>query len=370
MVDLWGPDAFGAAQAASVRPTYSPDNGAGDPETWYQDCTSPSSDDGTEWRSAALNILLAQMRGVARKSGVAISNLDDLLLAGAVRKQGLNFIPTIGGTANALTATLDPVPADWAALTGTPFRFVVTTTNTGAATLNLNGLGAKDIVYPGDNSPMLAGELRVGAVRTGLYDGTRVQLIDAGSRARAGVAFRGMQLFTASGTFTPATYGLTALDRILVFAWGAGGGGSSVASTWGGAGGGGGLGIKSADCPASPVTVTIGGGGAGTNGGGSGGTGGTTSFGSVVSATGGAGGTSGPGSGGSGSGGDVNMTGSQGGDVINDVVAFAAGGAAPFMGGSAVGAGAASSPIGAGGWARSNGPDAASGSAGAVLVIF
>lgn len=370
MVDLWGPDAFGAAQAASVRPSYVPTNGAGDPETWAQDCTSPAADDGTEWRSALLNILLAQLRGVPRKSGVAISNLDDLLLARAIRSQGLNFVPTIGGTANALTATLDPAPADWAALTGTPFRFVVGTTNTGAATLNLNGLGAKDIVYPGDNSPLLAGELIVGAVRTGLYDGTRVQLIDAGSRARAGVSFRGMVLFTVSGTFTPATYGLTIRDRLLIFCWGAGGGGCAAASTWGGAGGGGGLSIKSADCPASPVTVTVGAGAAGDPGGTPAGAGGTTSFGSISSATGGGGGGSGPGAGGVGVGGDANFSGASGGDVINDVIAFADGGAAPLMGGSSVGSPNGTNPIGSGGWARSNGGAAGNGQSGAVLAIY
>lgn len=200
MVDLWGPAAFGAAQAASVRPSYAPTNGGGDPETWAQDCSSPAADDGTEWRSALLNILLAQLRGVPRKSGVAVSNLDDLLLARAIRSQGLNYIPTIGGTENALTATLDPAPADWAALTGTPFRFVVSTTNTGAATLNLNGLGARDIVYPGDNSPILAGELPAGAVRTGLYDGTNVQLIDAGSSQLFGAPVGQCQLRYVSAT--------------------------------------------------------------------------------------------------------------------------------------------------------------------------
>lgn len=187
---------------------------------------------------------------------------------------------------------------------------------------------------------------------------------------RRRVGWRGMVLFTSSGTFTPATYSLTTDDRLLVFAWGAGGGGSSIAGTWGGAGGGGGLGIKSTDCPASPTTVTIGAGGAGTNGGGAGGNGGTTSFGAIVSATGGIGGSTGGSAGGAGSGGDVNMTGGQGGDIINDVLASAVGGAAPFMGGSTINATSGNWPIGAGGWARSNGPDAASGNSGAVLVIY
>lgn len=47
------------------------------------------------------------------------------------------------GTANAITATLSPVPA--ALVDGMPIRLRVPTTNTGACTLNLNGLGAKAI---------------------------------------------------------------------------------------------------------------------------------------------------------------------------------------------------------------------------------
>lgn len=96
----------------------------------------------------------------------------------SVRSQLLNY-RAVGGTANALTATLDPVPASWAALVGVPFRLLIGATNTGAATLNLNGLGAKSIVYPGDNANVVSDELVAGSVRTVIYDGTRVQLADA-----------------------------------------------------------------------------------------------------------------------------------------------------------------------------------------------
>lgn len=366
MVDLWGPDAFGAGQAASVRPSYVPTNGAGDPETWAQDCSSPAADDGTEWRSALLNILLAQLRGVPRKSGVAVSNLDDLLLARAIRSQGLNFIPTIGGTANALTATLDPAPADWVALTGTPFRFVVSTANTAAATLNLNGLGAKDIVYPGDNSALLAGELRAGAVRTGLYDGTNVQLIDVGSRARAGVAFRGVTAFFANGTFDPSPLGLSVQDRILVLCWGGGGGGASTISSGGAGGGAGGLAIRSMDCPASPVSITIGAGGAGNSAGSNGAAGGTTSFGPHCSATGGGGATGGAGVGGGGVGGTLNLPGGYGCDLLAGPD-WAAGGSAPFMGPGLINNGG-NNPIGAGGGTDS--VNAYAGAPGAVIVFY
>lgn len=369
MVDLWGPDAFGAAQAAASRPSFSPDNGAGDPDTWYQDCSSPSADDGTEWRSAALNILLEQLRGVVRKSGQADSNLDDLLLSRAIRSQRLNYVATVGGTANALTATLDPVPADWASLTGVPLRIRVANANTGAATLNLNALGARDIVYPGDNSPMLAGELTAGAVRTVLYDGTRLQLLDAGSRVRAGVSWRGMVPFTGSGTFNPATYGLTTTDRILVMLWGAGGGAASIQSGFGGAGGGGEFRMGVFSCPASPATVTIGAGGAGNNVGSNGLAGGTTSFGALMSAIGGGGGTGGAGAGGSGgSGGQVALPGGDGGDILSAGTPYSPGGAAAFMGPGLINN--AFNPYGSGGAATQTVPQAMSGAAGLAIVIY
>lgn len=264
----------------------------------------------------------------------------------AIRAQADNYLPTIGGSANALTATIAPIPPDWASLTGAPFRFVVSTTNTGAATLNLNGLGAKDIVYPGDNTPMLPGELIQGAVRTGLYDGTRVQMIDAGSRARAGVSWRGMVAIAATASFNPATYGLTSMDRMLVMLWGAGGGATSQTGGTGAGGSGGGFAMKIV--PAQSATVTIGAGGAGNTAGSNSVGGGTTSFGSVFSATGGQAAGAGPGAPGLGVGGDVNLAGSAGDDMLGSGHTFAKGGAAPLMG-LAGALNYASRPVGSGG---------------------
>ncbi len=82
---------------------------------------------------------------------------------------------TIGGTANALTMTLTPAPASWAALVNAPIRGIITTTNTGAATLNVNGLGAKTININGSNG-LLPGDLTAGAEVTFVYDGTNVQV--------------------------------------------------------------------------------------------------------------------------------------------------------------------------------------------------
>lgn len=136
--------------------------------------------------------------------------------------------------------------------------------------------------------------------------------------------FNTLQAFTSSGTYTPAT-GVT---RVFVEVWGAGGGGGGVVannriSSGGGAGG---YSCGFVDVTAgTPITVTVGTGGAGgANTGANGSAGGTSSFG-ALSATGGAAGTgSGAGSsdgtlyvggaGGAGSGGTLNLTGGKAGN--------------------------------------------------------
>lgn len=100
----------------------------------------------------------------------------------AERAQSLNY-RTAGGTANALTVTLDPVPANYTELLGAPLRVKIATTNTGAATLNVNGLGAKPIARIGSGAAMVAGDLVAGGIYSLVYDGTSFQVTGAGSNA-------------------------------------------------------------------------------------------------------------------------------------------------------------------------------------------
>jgi len=101
---------------------------------------------------------------------------------------------------------------------------------------------------------------------------------------------KNMQVFTASGTFTPPA----GVSRVRVRCWGAGGGGGMAIGAWqaGGAGGGGGYGEGFFDVtPGTGVAVTIGAGGTGgVTGSTFGQTGGVTSFGSLASVTGAIGG--------------------------------------------------------------------------------
>jgi hypothetical protein len=71
-----------------------------------------------------------------------------------------------GGTANALTATLPSPPEAYAE--GFEINGKIATTNTGPATLNVNGLGAKAIVGR-DGSALIAGDLVAGSVETMFY---------------------------------------------------------------------------------------------------------------------------------------------------------------------------------------------------------
>lgn len=74
-----------------------------------------------------------------------------------------------GGTADALTATLAPVPV--AASAGMTIRLLIAAANTGAATLNLNGLGALPIQHL-DGNALRADDLIADAVMEMVCTGT------------------------------------------------------------------------------------------------------------------------------------------------------------------------------------------------------
>lgn len=77
-----------------------------------------------------------------------------------------------GGT-DAYAITLSPAPSAYA--TGQTFYFKANTVNTGAATLNVNSLGAKTIVK-GVNTTLNDGDIAAGQFVTVIYDGTNFVL--------------------------------------------------------------------------------------------------------------------------------------------------------------------------------------------------
>lgn len=86
---------------------------------------------------------------------------------------------------NTLVVTLSPAPT--ALIAGVSLRFKNTTANTGAVTLNINGLGAKAIVKNGGVA-LSAGNLKAGGVYTVLFDGTSFILQGEGGEYGTAIA--------------------------------------------------------------------------------------------------------------------------------------------------------------------------------------
>lgn len=108
------------------------------------------------------------------KSGYTPSNSDLFQLARGVRSQKLNYVGNFGGTANALTATLDPAPANAADLVGVPIRGVIPAPNTGAVTFSPNGLTGP-VRWP-DATALVGREFKTGMLITLIWDGTQFQI--------------------------------------------------------------------------------------------------------------------------------------------------------------------------------------------------
>jgi hypothetical protein len=93
--------------------------------------------------------------------------------AGQVQDSSLIWCGTAGGTADALTLT--PTPAITAYAAGQAFRFTAGgSPNTGAATVAVSGLAAKNIYSSG--SALAAGAIEAGKQYEIVYDGTQFQI--------------------------------------------------------------------------------------------------------------------------------------------------------------------------------------------------
>ena len=111
-IDLLGPGDAGAARtltssdstvtAAIAHPDAD--------DTWFADCGANTAGTGTPLVAKFLNRWLQQIRRLVRNSGIPLSNADDDMLGQAIQTESCNWAGTFGGTANALTATLTPVP--------------------------------------------------------------------------------------------------------------------------------------------------------------------------------------------------------------------------------------------------------------------
>ena len=103
--------------------------------------------------------------GTTRTDAANIANLQD---------RSSQYSSTVGGTGDVITLTLAPVITAYAA--GQRFSFIAGADNTGAATVNIDTLGAKVISKQGTTT-LAANDIRNTAIIIIEYDGTQFQLV-------------------------------------------------------------------------------------------------------------------------------------------------------------------------------------------------
>lgn len=110
---------------------------------------------------------------------------------------------TAGGTANALTLTLAPAPTAYA--TFQRFIFKASSANTGAATLNVNSLGAKALkrLVDGTLRALIAGDIASGRIYEAIYDGTQFVVLGV-AKPFTSAAITASTLAAGDKTYTAA----------------------------------------------------------------------------------------------------------------------------------------------------------------------
>lgn len=115
--------------------------------------------------------------------------------AGQVQDGTFQYLTSVSGT-NTITATAALSMSAYVA--GQTFKFIAAATNTGAVTLNINGIGAKAITKNGTTA-LVAGDILINSVIEVMYDGTQFQISSV-----ANTSF--VSSFTAGTTgLTPST---------------------------------------------------------------------------------------------------------------------------------------------------------------------
>lgn len=275
---------------------------------WFTDGSAGGGQAATIVPAEWLNAVQAELCNLITAAGGTLSKSSFTQLAQAIQS-GLLNTATDTGTANAYVCSFKPTIT---ALTdGLKLSFQAAHANTGASTLNVNGLGAEPILG-GAHQALQGGEIIAGGKIQVVWSSALssfVLLEQTGGAAQVAPATESehamqlgqatgrllnVQVFTSSGTYTP-TAGTTRVKVKVMGAGGAGGGTPATTSSQvaiGGSGSAGGYAESLITSGFAGASITVGAGGvAATNA--AGGNGGASSFGALVSCGGGGGGAAG-----------------------------------------------------------------------------
>jgi len=132
------------------------------------------------------------------------SSASDSLNLGQAQAEAYIWCGTAGGTADAITLT--PTPAISAYAAGQRFVWIASASpNTGAATVNISGLGTKAL--QNDGAALSAGDHAANKMYIGIYDGTQFQIsrfrvLSAASDTASGIVELATTAETTTGTDT------------------------------------------------------------------------------------------------------------------------------------------------------------------------
>lgn len=158
-------------------------------QTWQQaqaasvDIISTDHDTHDQDIASGLNACLKKDGGNSATSNIPMGGFSFTNIAAATARttparfsdlqdgKGI-YVPTVGGTANAITLTNSIAITAYVA--GQTFKFIAAATNSGATTINVDGVGTINVYVGG--SAISAGMISSGMMITVTYDGTRFQM--------------------------------------------------------------------------------------------------------------------------------------------------------------------------------------------------
>lgn len=103
----------------------------------------------------------------------------DSAVAATAQSGSAQWLTSVSGT-NTIAGNASPAITAYAA--GQIFRFVPAGANTGAVTLQINGVGTAQSVTKNGTLPLVTGDILAGSIVTVVYDGTRFQLLKSDRR--------------------------------------------------------------------------------------------------------------------------------------------------------------------------------------------
>jgi hypothetical protein len=148
------------------------------------------------------NLNLGSNKVVSLGNGTARA---DAITVGQVQDSTPLWGGTTGGTATAYTITLSPAITAYAA--GQRFMFIANAANTsGGPTLNVNGVGARNMFLKSTGAALPIGYIRNGELYEAVYDGTQFRITSSSAELQSGLlTYIGQSSGTANAiTLTPS----------------------------------------------------------------------------------------------------------------------------------------------------------------------